>query len=401
MSTTYKTDVADIKNHYPILDVAARYVQKLKRSGRTWTGFCPFHNDTKTPNWVVWPETGTWRCWVCQIGGDVIDLVGYDLKGELWNTRDKIMFREALAALQGMIAPRYQQLHTEHKIKQPPFFSLSLDEKRALEIAARIYHATLLEIGEDEGTPFAYLRQRGFSRELIRSEGLGYVTGRRLAMALVAAGYSREMGEQCHLLSGERGFREFMSGRIIFPDRDRYGNVIHLIGRAYAPFLGPDPIKYLSLRDQDKPLYGYEHLDRRASDTPVIVVESPPDRLTARQWGCDSVSTLGTALKEEHALLLKRLPRPKIIIPHNDDGNTGLKAAMKWKEQIGSPTQIARLPNDVKDLNELGVRPEGKEVLDRLVDEALKRMGDGVIPSDFEPVESNLDPQEQNLWMIR
>ncbi len=398
--STYKTDIANIKNNYPILDVAARYVNKLKRSGRTSIGLCPFHNDTKTPNLVVWPETGTWRCFVCQIGGDVIDLVGYDLHGESWNARDKSMFREALESLRGTIAPRYQQLRSEHKIKQPPFFSLSLDEKRALEIAARIYHATLLEIGEEEGSPFAYLRQRGFSRELIRSEGLGYVTGRRLAMALVAAGFSRDMGEHCHLLSCERGYREFMSGRIVFPDRDRYGNVVHLIGRAYAPFLGPEPIKYLSLRDQDKPLYGYEQLDRRAGETPVIIVESPPDRLTARQWGYDSVSTLGTALKEEHALLLKRLPRPKIIIPHNDDGNTGLKAAMKWKEQIGSLTQITRLPNEFKDLNELG-QADGKEVLERLVDESLRRIGEDAIPTTYEPVESNLDPQAQNIWMIR
>ena len=47
---------------------------KLLRSGKNWTGFCPFHHNTHTAALVVWPDTGTWRCFgACNDGGTVID----------------------------------------------------------------------------------------------------------------------------------------------------------------------------------------------------------------------------------------------------------------------------------------------------------------------------------------
>ena len=56
---------------------------KLRRSGRIFSGLCPFHVHTKnTPSFVVWPETGTWKCFgQCNDGGDLFKFV---MKKEGW-----------------------------------------------------------------------------------------------------------------------------------------------------------------------------------------------------------------------------------------------------------------------------------------------------------------------------
>src|SRR5512140_830513 len=82
--------IDDIKDRIDIIDVVSETV-KRKKSGRTYTGFCPFHANSRTPSFVVWPETGTWKCFgACNTGGDVIT---YVMK------RDGLEFKDALSEL--------------------------------------------------------------------------------------------------------------------------------------------------------------------------------------------------------------------------------------------------------------------------------------------------------------
>ncbi len=50
---------------------------------------CPWHND-KRPSLQVNPQRQTWKCWVCNIGGDVFSYV---------MQRDGVEFGEALKTL--------------------------------------------------------------------------------------------------------------------------------------------------------------------------------------------------------------------------------------------------------------------------------------------------------------
>jgi DNA primase len=166
------------------------------------------------------------------------------------------------------------------------------------------------------------------------------------------------MAAEINLLDEAHHHREFMAGRIVFVERDRAGRILHLIGRAFAKGIHADAPKYLSLKEMAKPLYGYARLDKRPSEHPVILVESPPDAITARQWGFDALANIGTKMKAEHVALLQRLRRPLAIMPHND-GGIGLEAAERWREKIGQG-KIILLPDEVKDLNELGTRADGE-----------------------------------------
>ena len=84
------TVVEDIKQRIDLVDVVSQTV-KLKRTGKNYIGFCPFHSNTRTPAFVVFPDSQSWRCFgQCNEGGD---LFGFVMK------RDNLDFQEALKQL--------------------------------------------------------------------------------------------------------------------------------------------------------------------------------------------------------------------------------------------------------------------------------------------------------------
>ena len=89
-------DVAALKQAHPIEAVIRRYAVELRRVGRSLSGRCPFHDDQGRPNLYVWPETGSWFCFRCALGGDVIHFV---------ELAEKLSFREAIDRLDGSAGP--------------------------------------------------------------------------------------------------------------------------------------------------------------------------------------------------------------------------------------------------------------------------------------------------------
>ena len=71
-----------------IVDLVGRYV-RLQRRGRLFVGLCPWHDDTR-PSLQVNPERQSFKCWVCDVGGDVFSFV-MKMEG--------VSFPEALAIL--------------------------------------------------------------------------------------------------------------------------------------------------------------------------------------------------------------------------------------------------------------------------------------------------------------
>src|SRR6186713_3327647 len=77
-----------VKQATDIVDLAGSYLQ-LRREGRGYKALCPWHDDSK-PSLQVNPERQSFKCWVCDIGGDVFAFL---MKME------NVEFREALEML--------------------------------------------------------------------------------------------------------------------------------------------------------------------------------------------------------------------------------------------------------------------------------------------------------------
>lgn len=295
------TVIDDIKQRIDLVNVVEQTV-RLKRTGKNYIGFCPFHSNTRTPSFVVFPETQTWRCFgQCNEGGDVF---GYLMR------RDNLDFNEVLKQLAdraGVVLRAQTSAETKHEeVKQ----TLS----QVMEAAVEFFRKQMLET-EAGKKALDYVHKRGLSDETIKTWGLGYAPSSWNALLdhLLSKGYSRELILQAGLLSeGEEGrvydrFRD----RLMFPIRNPYGKMAGFGGRA----LNPDDVpKYLNspatdVFDKGRLLYGLDmaRAGMRKSDQAVIV-EGYMDVIGLHQAGYpNAVAPMGTALTEAQFNLIKRL----------------------------------------------------------------------------------------------
>ncbi|NLB71685.1 MAG: DNA primase [Chloroflexi bacterium] len=295
------TVIEDIKQRIDLVDTVSQTV-KLKRSGKNYTGFCPFHSNTRTPAFVVFPETQTWRCFgQCNEGGD---LFGYVMK------RDNLDFQEALKQLADragvVLKPQTPADIRQDQVRQ------TLTE--VMESAQQYFRKQMLET-EKGRKALDYLHQRKLTDETIKIWGLGYApdSWNLLLDHLLAKGYTRDLILKAGLLSqGEDGrvydrFRD----RLIFPIRNPYRKMAGFGGRV----LNPDDIpKYLNspatdVFDKGRLLYGLDlaRAGMRKLDQAVIV-EGYMDVIGLHQAGFDNaVSPMGTALTEAQFNLVKKI----------------------------------------------------------------------------------------------
>lgn len=295
------TVIDDIKQRIDLVNVVEQTV-RLKRTGKNYIGFCPFHSNTRTPSFVVFPETQTWRCFgQCNEGGDVF---GYLMR------RDNLDFNEVLKQLAdraGVVLRAQTPAEIKHEeVKQ----TLS----QVMEAAVEFFRKQMLET-EAGKKALDYVHRRGLSDETIKTWGLGYAPNSWNALLdhLLSKGYSRELILQAGLLSeGEEGrvFDRFRD-RLMFPIRNPYGKMAGFGGRA----LNPDDVpKYLNspatdVFDKGRLLYGLDmaRAGMRKSDQAVIV-EGYMDVIGLHQAGYpNAVAPMGTALTEAQFNLIKRL----------------------------------------------------------------------------------------------
>ena len=288
-------------------------VISLKKAGRNHLGLCPFHGE-KTPSFSVSREKGTYYCFGCKRGGDVIDFVM-----EL----ERLSFTEAVERL----AERYG---VELPLASPESRRRKDEQTQLGEVVEAAQAFFLKRLGEDR--PRAFLERRGITMEFAAAFGLGYAPAewralydtlhRRFAeKLLVAAGVSVE-GDQGRVWDR---FRD----RVTIPIRAPRGTLVAFGGRA----LGEDLPKYLN--SPETALFAKSHLlfaeDRAqrafASSNRAIVVEGYFDCLALHQAGIeDAVATLGTALSEHHARELARKVQ-RVVVCYDGD-TAGRKAAV-------------------------------------------------------------------------
>lgn len=325
MSTT-----DEIKSRLDIVELISASGVKLRKSGRNYTGFCPFHPNKNTPAFVVWPETGTWRCFgECNEGGDIFKFV---------MKKEGIDFREALtrlAARAGVELPAYHAEAPEQKEAH--------EHLRKLLEDARIFFAAQLK---QNPTVLAYLRdKRGLRDETIETFGLGYAPQSYEAALkhFTQRGYREQEMLEAGLLSerqddspgGSAGstFDRFRH-RIMIPIRDENGRMAGFGARVVDP---EDVPKFLNSPEtavftKGRLLYGLDRARKpiRTEDQAVIV-EGYLDVIALHQAGYENVvSPMGTALTEEQLRLLKRFTR-KIVLALDPDA-AGQKAVLRGLE---------------------------------------------------------------------
>ena len=319
------TVVDEIKDRVDIVDLVSDTVN-LRRTGKNYTGFCPFHTNTRTPAFVVFPDSGTWRCFgECNEGGDVFKFV---MKKEGWD------FREALQYLAQRAGIELEPLTPEKKEQDEEMERLH----QLLEEAVIFYrHHLLNEPGGQEALD--YLTQRGLKQETIVAFGLGYAPNSWDATVnhFSAKGYSQEDLLNAGLASERRegdGVYDRFRNRVMFAIRNASGRMAGFGARVLDP---EDVPKYLNspqtaLFDKSRLLYGLDQARKsiRALDQ-VVIVEGYMDVIVPHQAGFTNlVSPMGTALTEPQLQMLKRYTR-RIVLALDSDA-AGEKGTLRGLE---------------------------------------------------------------------
>lgn len=318
----------ELKARSDMVDVASSYLN-LKRRGRNMVGLCPFHGE-KTPSFNIYPENGSFYCFGCGAGGDVITFIR---KIENLDYIEAVRF---LAQRAGLDMP-------ENSYDE----GLSNLRKRIYEAnreAGRFFYRQLYTKQGEKA--LSYLRGRALSEQTIRHFGLGYSPPSRFTLTdyLRKKGFKDNELVQANLaVKGSRGgIADRFFDRVMFPIIDLRGNVIAFGGR----IMGDAKPKYLNTADtmvfkKSTNLFAL-NLAKNDGSRKLILAEGYMDVIALHQAGfTNAVATLGTALTQEQALLMKRYADEVVICYDADEA--GQKAAQRAIGLLRSAGMLIRV----------------------------------------------------------
>jgi len=337
-TSSYDSAIEEIKRRLSIVDLIGTYIS-LKRSGRTYTGLCPFHDD-KNPSMQVNDEKGLYHCFSCGAGGDIFSF--------LVNYRN-LTFKEALEELAQKLNIT---LSTDKTTNQKPSNRSNL--LKVNNLALSFFHKNLIK-NKNSAEARDYLAGRGITSEIAKEFRLGYANEGwdNLYKNFNEKGVPHQFAAETGLIVRKEGKNEYYDRfrhRIMFPIVDVNGDIIGFGGRVVNE---TDKPKYLNspesaLYKKRSSFYGLfnsiEHIKKLRK---AILVEGYMDFLSLYCGGIKNVvATLGTSFTPEHSRILKRYTKNVVILYDGDE--SGIKASLRTGEillQAGINPRLVILPD--------------------------------------------------------
>ncbi|MGL6226114.1 MAG: DNA primase [Thermoguttaceae bacterium] len=318
--SSYENVKEQIRDAVDIVELVSRFVP-LRRSGRLFVGRCPWHDDSR-PSLQVNPDRQSYKCWVCNVGGDIFSFM---------MQMEKVDFKEALEILadiagialpspkqrlllnrpvstdkkNGTIDPNDLLLEASQEEQdwsdvyagqlddrssvqsgfQPNFQSGDREGAKQPEISKRTlyqvmdwvqkeYHKALLTLDEAANAR-EYLKERGITQQSIEQFQLGYAPlerdwllkrverhTRRIAYLEAVGILAVSQDESGRVKQGDRYYDRFR-GRLLFPIRDTQDRTIAFGGRLLPGSTLQSRAKYINspetpLFSKQRSLYGLD-----------------------------------------------------------------------------------------------------------------------------------------------
>ncbi|GCE18768.1 DNA primase [Dictyobacter kobayashii] len=340
--------IETIKAKVDVVDEISTVVT-LQKSGKSYKGLCPFHNE-RTPSFYVFRESQTWHCFGCNEGGDIFSFV---------QKQQALDFHEALLYLGEKTGVQIEEYGGNDPEEEREASAARERLRKLNEEALLWFHQMLLRSKEAAGAR-AYVESRGISSDTVLSFSLGYASEQwdSLSRYLLSRGYTEQelvLGglarwRENDNFGGERnGIYDYFRNRLIFPIRDDRGRVIGFGGRA----LGDTKPKYLNspqtmLFEKNTVLYAIDMAkDAIKQIGQVVIVEGYVDAVIAHQYGTkQTVACIGSAITEKHIQKLKKLTKQVTLALDPDAAGSaateqGIKEALKGFDRTFVPVPLA------------------------------------------------------------
>jgi len=350
------SEIDEIKNRLDIVEVAGDYVKLVRKGTRYW-GCCPFHSE-KTPSFTVSSEKQNFHCFGCGKGGDIFTFV---------QEMEHLDFRETLERLAERAGVKLEPRKGE--------FIDSKTKKNILTDAQEFFRKTLDTPGATAAR--AYLKRRNIDYETAAAFGIGWApdSWNSLSSMLMAKGYKeKELMDSGLVTQGAKGVYDRFRGRVMFPIYNVTDKLIGFGGRAIAG----EEAKYLNSPESDlfnkrNNLYllNKAKLEMHRAKT-AILVEGYMDAIRCHLCGfSNAVASLGTALTEQQATLIKRMANLCYICYDSDAaGQEASLRGMYILQKQGVSVKVVKLSGG-KDPDEILQQEHGSEKFSSALENAL------------------------------
>ena len=307
-----------IKDSLDIVDVISNYVSLTSR-GKNYFGVCPFHDDTN-PSMSVSKEKQIYTCFSCGASGNVIKFI---------MDYENISFSEALKKCANMA-----NIHIDINDRAPILNHKELYE--IYDLSCKFYQNNLnSKLGHSAKE---YLYNRGITDEIIKEFSIGYSLKKRTLLTefLTNKGYTKKDMLKSGLVLEKDSMFDIYSNRIMFPIKNRNGQVIAFSGRIFDTV---DTSKYINSKESEifnksEVLYNLDKAKEHARNSGrVIIMEGFFDVIAAYISGIKyAVATMGTAITKEHAAIIKKTAKEVILCFDGD--RAGLKATLSCIDEL-------------------------------------------------------------------
>jgi DNA primase len=326
----------DIKQRLDIVSLVTESGVALRKSGRNFSGFCPFHSNTRTPSFYVFPATQSYYCFGCHAAGDAFNYV---------MARQGLQFGEALHTLANRAG-----VQLEERTPQQEQEDSTRAKLRQINGDAAHYWNHVLRSSAKGQVGREYIEQRGLNASTVETWLLGYAPDAwsdLLVYLTDRKGYTPQEIEQAGLIIKRDGggYYDRFRNRVMFPIRNIKGEIVGFGGRT----LGNDGAKYMNT--PETPLFHKGHVlygidlarDAIRSQDAVVFVEGYMDVLMAHQRGvANVVAPMGTALTGEQVNIVKRLARTVYLALDAD--TAGAKATLKGLDTLREHMDATETP---------------------------------------------------------
>lgn len=368
----------EIKSRIDLADLISREGVRLKKTGKNYTGLCPFHNE-KRPSFTVNSETGYYKCYSCGESGDVFTWV---------MKRQNLDFVEALRILAQEAGVTLKR---------------NSDEPRT----DRELHQTIMDAALDffreqlqkSTAALEYCARRDLDQATLDAWQIGYApdVGEALAFHLKKKDFPLAEAKTLFLIdqNSSGNYYDKFRGRLIFPIRDEKGTLVAFGGR----LLGDGHPKYINSGDtplyrKSRVLYGMNRArDTLNKERRAVLCEGYLDVIACHRAGVTSaLASLGTSLAEDHAKLLKKWCDEVVVLYDSDPA--GQKAAARAVEILrpeGMRVRVALMPQG--DDPDTLLKRDGPEAVRRAIE-------GGLSPVDYrlQSIERDFQPAQDEFW---
>jgi DNA primase catalytic core len=362
--------IVHIKQSTDIIALIQSRGTTLKQKGSNWIGLCPFHTDTKTPNLIVTPGKGLFRCMAADCGktGNVIQFVQW---------HDGLSFRHAFELLD-----KGGKAAFEHSTKQPkkshtvkldcPVKSDEKDNHAMLNKVADYYHTRLTS--PDGKAVIEYLKTRGLDLDetTLKKFRIG-VSDRTLGLRIpsnqtLKGKAIREQLKDCGIYRKKTG-REHLIGCLTIPITNLQGETTQIYGRRIGKINKAD--RHLYLAKKQEGIFNAEIL-RPGHTREIILCESIIDALTFHHHGMENVTcTYGTSnLSNEliEAIKAAKIETVKLAFDADKSGEEATSKVAAILQNLGIQVYQMKFPWGT-DANQYA-KDQGKNALQKSVRDA-------------------------------